>query len=443
MAQSNLQPGTALVVLTALNLLNYADRNVLFAVQPLVQQEFHVTNAQIGYLTSAFLGFYMIAGPFVGPLADRYSRKLIIVLGAVFWSGLTLLTAVTHTYTELLIRHTLVGVGEATFVTIAPTFVADLFHENVRGRILGVFYLAIPVGSAAGYLLGGNLAPQHGWRFPFYIAAAPGFLLALIVLFLKEPERGQFDSLKETPERGTILGLAQNPAFLTSTLGMAAMTFSLGGIQVWMPKFLFSDRGYTLAGANFAFGIIIVVDGILAALAGGWLGDFLLPRMKSSYYLVSGASMLLGVPVMMVALFAKGPLMMPAIAVAAFFLLLNTAPLNAAVINSVGPHIRATALAVNILIIHSLGDVPSPTMMGWVADKRSLQTAFVLPIIAMGVSSAILFYGMKFAPAVDLGGARRASPEGWQPGPGLGVGQDIVPPAAASDSSAPKPGAPR
>jgi predicted MFS family arabinose efflux permease len=404
-AQTDLQPRTALIVLTALNLLNYVDRNVLFAVQPLVQNEFHLTNAQIGYLTSAFLGFYMIAAPFVGPLADRYSRKLIIVLGALFWSGLTLLTAVTHTYTELLIRHTLVGVGEATFVTIAPTFVADLFAEKIRGRILGVFYLAIPVGSAAGYLLGGNLAPHYGWRFPFYIAAAPGFVLALAVLFLKEPERGQFDSLKETPERGTVLGLARNPAFLTSTLGMAAMTFSLGGIQVWMPKFLYSERGYTLAGANFAFGIIIVVDGILASLAGGWLGDYLLRRMKSSYYLVSAASMLLGVPVMMVALFVRGPLMIPAIGVAAFFLLLNTAPLNAAVINSVGGHIRATALAVNIFIIHILGDVPSPTMMGWVADKRSLQAAFILPVIAMGISSAILFYGMKFAPQVALDGA--------------------------------------
>jgi MFS transporter, Spinster family, sphingosine-1-phosphate transporter len=399
-AQQDLQPRTALIVLTALNLLNYADRNVLFAVQPLVQDEFHLSNAQIGYLTSAFLGFYMIAAPFVGPLADRYSRKLIIVLGALFWSGLTLLTAVTHNYTELLIRHTLVGIGEATFVTIAPTFVADLFSEEKRGRILGVFYLAIPVGSAAGYLLGGHLAPHHGWRFPFYIAAAPGFVLALAVMFLKEPERGQFDSNKNARGRDTVFGLFRNPAFLTSTLGMAAMTFSLGGIQVWMPKFLFSERGYTLEAANFAFGIIIVVDGILSALAGGWLGDYLLPRMKSSYYFVSAVSMLLGVPVMIVALFAKGPAMIPAIAVAAFFLLFNTAPLNAAVINSVGANIRATALAVNIFIIHILGDVPSPTMMGWVADKRSLQLSFVLPIIAMGVSSAILFYGMKFAPPV-------------------------------------------
>jgi MFS family permease len=403
-AETKLYPRTALVVLTALNLLNYADRNVLFAVQPLVQDEFHLTKAQLGYLTSAFLAFYMVAAPFVGPLADRYSRKLIIAFGAIFWSGLTLLTAVTHTYSELLVRHTLVGIGEATFVTIAPTFVADLFPEEKRGRILGVFYLAIPVGSAAGYLLGGNLAPHHGWRFPFYVAAAPGFLLALAVLFLKEPERGQFDSLKETPERGTILGLSRNPAFLTATLGMAAMTFSLGGIQVWMPQFLYSERHYSLESANFMFGIIIVVDGILAALAGGWLGDYLLRRMKSSYYLISAASMLLGVPFMIVALFAKGRVMVPAIAVSAFFLLFNTAPLNAAVINSVGAHIRATAIAVNIFIIHILGDVPSPSMMGWVADKRSLQAAFVLPVIAMVVSSAILFYGMKFAPAVRVDG---------------------------------------
>ena len=402
MTPDRLHPRTTLVLLTALNLLNYADRNVLFAVQPLVQDEFHITKAQIGLLTSAFLGCYMLAAPFVGPLADRYSRKLIIVFGAIFWSGLTLLTAFTHTYTELLIRHTLVGIGEATFVTIAPTFVADLFSERVRGRILGVFYLAIPVGSAAGYLLGGHLAPLHGWRFPFYIAAAPGFLLAIAVLFVQEPERGRFDSLKETPERGTVLGLARNPAFLTATLGMAAMTFSLGGIQVWMPQFLVSERHFSLETANLTFGMIVVVDGILAALAGGWLGDYLLPGMKSSYYLVSAVSMALGVPFMIVALFVHGRSMVPAIAVAAFFLLLNTSPLNAAIINSVGAHIRATAIAVNIFIIHILGDVPSPTMMGWVADRHSLQSAFILPVVAMAISSAILFYGMRFAPAVAV-----------------------------------------
>jgi len=410
-----LYPRTALALLTALNLLNYVDRSVLFAVQPLVQTEFRLSNAEIGYLTSAFLLFYMIAAPFVGPLADRYSRKLIMAVGALFWSGLTLLTAVTHTYGELLIRHTLVGIGEATFVTIAPTFVADLFPEEKRGRILGVFYLAIPVGTAAGYLLGGRLGPSHGWRFPFYIAAAPGFLLALAILFLAEPERGRFDSMEETPQRGTIMGLARNPAFWTATFGMAMMTFALGGLQVWMPTFLSHARGFSLQSANETFGAIIVVDGTLASLAGGWLGDVLLRRSRSAYYSVSALSMGLGVPVMIVPLFFRGRMMFSGIWIVAFLLLLNTSPLNAAVINSVGSRIRATALAVNIFMIHIFGDVPSPTLMGYIADRRSLQLAFVCPVIAMMASSAILFYGMRFAP-----GARRNT--GPNSGPGAALG---------------------
>ena len=402
MATARLYPRTALVLLTALNLLNYVDRSVLFAVQPLVQAEFHLTNAQLGYLTSAFLAFYMVAAPFTGPLADRYSRKVIIAIGAFFWSGLTLLTAVTHSYQALLVRHTLVGIGEASFVTIAPTFVADLFPEEKRGRILGVFYLAIPVGTALGYVLGGNLGERFGWRFPFYIAAVPGFLLAFMMFFIPEPPRGQFDSVRETAERGTIRGLTRNPAFWTATLGMAMMTFALGGIQVWMPTFLSTMRGYSLKAANQLFGGIIVLDGTLASLAGGWLGDRLLPRTKGAYYMVSAISMALGVPVMIIALFARGRAMVPGILVAAFLLLLNTAPLNAALINSVGAHIRATAIAFNIFIIHLLGDVPSPTLMGWIADRRSLQVAFISPVIAMMVSSAILFYGMRFAPEVRV-----------------------------------------
>jgi MFS transporter, Spinster family, sphingosine-1-phosphate transporter len=375
-ASAKLYPRTALILLTALNLLNYIDRSVLFAVQPLVQAEFRLTYAQVGYLTSAFLGFFVLAAPLTGPLADRYSRKLIIVLGAIFWSALTLL----------------------------PTLIADLFPEEKRGRILGVFYLAIPVGTAMGYLLGGKLGAQFGWRFPFYVAAAPGFVLALAVAFLPEPERGKFDSLRETRERGTIRGLVRNPAFWTATLGMAAMTFSLGGIQVWMPTFLVRLRGYSLQAANYIFGIIVVFDGVVASLLGGWLGDILLRRTRAAYYLVSAASMAIGVPVMVVALFTSGKAMLPAIAIAAFFLLLNTSPLNAAIINSVGAHIRATAISVEIFTIHVLGDAFSPTLMGNMADRWSLQAAFILPVIAMVISSAILFYGMRFAPAVDLGG---------------------------------------
>jgi MFS family permease len=409
---NKLYPRAALVLLTALNLLNYIDRSVLNAVQPLIQNEFHVTDEQLGRLTTVFLIFYTLAAPLMGPLADRYSRRLIIAVGAFAWSGFTLLTAVTHSYNALLVRHTLVGVGEASFVTISPTVVADLFPESMRGRVLGFFYLAIPVGFALGYPIGGYFGTHYGWRKPFLLAGIPGFILGALVLLMPEPPRGQFDSLAETTERGTVLGLARNPAFLTATLGMAMMTFAQGGLLVWMPTFLSRMRGYTLLQANNLFGLIIAIDGTVASLAGGWLGDRLLPRTKSAYYLVSAASMGLGIPVMAVALFNRGPAMVPGIALAGFLLLLNTAPLNAAVINSVGAHIRATAIAVNLFVIHFLGDAFSPWLIGKVSDRSSLESGFISTVVATALSSAILFYGMKFAPGVRVQDLQAAQTQG-------------------------------
>lgn len=402
MTSRKLYPRTALVLLTVLNLLNYIDRSILNAVQPLIQSEFHVSDAQIGRLTTVFLIFYTLAAPFMGPLADRYSRKLIVALGAFAWSGVTLLTAFVHSYQSLLIRHTLVGIGEASFVTISPTIIADLFPESVRGRVLGVFYLAIPVGFALGYPIGGYFGTHYGWRTPFYIAAGPGFLLGLLVMFLREPERGQFDSLPETRERRSVLGLARNPAFLAATLGMAMMTFAQGGLLVWMPTFLSRMRGYTLLQANQLFGLMIAIDGTIASILGGWLGDRLLQRTKGAYYLVSSVSMGLGIPVMAVALFSRGSAMVPGIAIAGFLLLLNTAPLNTAVINSVGGHIRATAIAVNLFVIHFLGDAFSPWLIGKISDSSSLESGFVSTIVATALSAAILFYGIRFAPSVKL-----------------------------------------
>ncbi len=403
MTPAKLYPRTALALLTLLNLINYIDRSVLFAVQDLVKAEFHRSDAAFGLLTSVFFIFYMCAAPFMGPLSLRFSRKRVIVGGALIWSCATLLTAFTHNFSELLIRHTVVGIGEASFVILSPTFVADMFPPEKRGRVMGVFYLAIPVGTALGYLVGGMMGPKYGWRAPFYIGAAPGVLLALLLLFVPEPKLGQFDAPEsKLPERDTLKSLLHNPAFLTATLGMAMMTFALGGLQVWEPTFLHRARGYSLLDANIIFGVSTIVNGLVASLAGGWISDRLLRRTKSAHYLVSAVSLGLGVPVMCVALFASGRPMVVGIFAAEFLLLLNTGPLNAAVINSVGPHVRAAALAANIFVFHLLGDVPSAALIGYVSDKYSLQLAFLGPVIAIALSSAILFYGMRFAPPLKL-----------------------------------------
>ncbi|MGO8984572.1 MAG: spinster family MFS transporter [Terriglobales bacterium] len=410
MASTKLYPRTALALLTTLNLFNYIDRSVLFAVQDLVKAEFHRSDAAFGLLTSVFFIFYMCAAPFMGPLSVRFSRKRVIVAGALVWSVATLLTAVTTSFNGLLIRHTLVGIGEASFVILSPTFVADMFPVEKRGRVMGVFYLAIPVGTALGYLLGGFMGPIHGWRAPFYVGAAPGVLLALLLLLIPEPPLGQFDAPEmKTPERDTVKGLIHNPAFLTATLGMAMMTFALGGLQVWMPTFLHRAHGYSLLQANMIFGLSTISNGLIASLAGGWISDRLLRRTRSAHYLVSAVSLALGIPAMCVALFASGRPMVVGIFVAEFLLLFNTGPLNAAVIDSVGPHVRAAALAVNIFVFHLLGDVPSPALIGYMSDKYSLRLAFLGPVIAIALSSAILFYGMRFAPPVRLAQEPNAS----------------------------------
>ena len=399
MTAAKLYPRTALALLTALNLLNYIDRSVLFAVQDLVKAEFHRSDLAFGLLTTVFFIFYMCAAPFMGPLSLRFSRKRVIVTGALVWSFATLLTAFTKNFDELLIRHTLVGIGEASFVILSPTFVADMFPPEKRGRVMGVFYLAIPVGTALGYLLGGIMGPKYGWRTPFYVGAAPGVLLALLLLLIPEPVLGQFDPPEsKVPERDTLKSLIRNPAFLTATFGMAMMTFALGGLQVWMPTFLHRAHGYSLQAAGLIFGLSTLVNGLVASLAGGWISDRLLRRTKSAHYLVSAVSLGLGIPAMCVALFASGRTMVAGIFVAEFLLLLNTGPLNAAVISSVGPHVRAAALAANIFVFHLLGDVPSAALIGYISDKYSLQLAFLGPVIAITLSSAILFYGMRFAP---------------------------------------------
>ena len=411
MPPTKLYPRIALAVLTTLNLLNYIDRSVLFAVQDLVKAEFHRSDLAFGLLTSVFFIFYMFAAPFMGPLSLRFSRKSVIVAGALVWSVATLLTAFTKNFNELLIRHTLVGIGEASFVILSPTFVADMFPVEKRGRVMGVFYLAIPVGTALGYLIGGFMGPKYGWRAPFYVGAAPGVLLALLLLLIPEPPLGQFDPPEsKAPERDTLKSLFHNPAFLTATLGMAMMTFALGGLQVWEPTFLHRARGYSVLGANLIFASSTIVNGLTASLLGGWISDRLLRRNKAAHYLVAAVSLGLGIPAMCVALFASGRPMVVGIFVAEFLLLLNTGPLNAAVINSVGPHVRAAALSANIFIFHLLGDVPSSALIGYVSDKYSLQLAFLGPVIAIAFSSAILFYGMRFAPPLRISEESAVSP---------------------------------
>lgn len=392
--------GLALFLLTCLNLFNFIDRYVLPGVQPLVQQEFNVNDAQIGLLTTAFFFTYMIAAPLTGWLGDRYPRRPLIVAGTLIWSIATLFTATVHSYNTLLIRHAIVGIGEATFSIYAPALLADFYPEIDRNRILSIFYITIPVGAALGYLSGGVLGQHYGWRMPFFIAALPGVLIAAAFwFFVKEPQRGAADELKPTLDRATIRGFAHNPAFWAATLGMAMWTFAVGGISTFLPTFFVRFGGYSLAAAGITTGAITAIDGLLGTIAGGWLGQRWLRKNHRGLYLLSAWSILIAIPAAAAAIFGPRSMMVPAVFLAEFLLFLNNGPLNACLVNSVAGSIRSTAIAINLFMIHALGDAFSPRLIGRVSDATSsLRIGLGVTLISLAIASIILFAGSRFAP---------------------------------------------
>jgi len=389
----------ALGLLTALNLVNFIDRYVLPGVQPLVQHEFHATDKSMGALTSAFFLTYMLVAPLTGWLGDRIPRKPLVIVGALIWSVATLLTATVHSYGQLYFRHAVVGIGEATFTVFAPVMIADMYPERVRNKALSIFYLSIPVGAALGYLIAGQLGSTYGWRMPFLVSAAPGVLIAVLILFfVREPERGSADRLQATPTRATIAGVFTNPAYWTATLGMAMLVFTMGGISVWLPTFFSRIEGYSLARSNQLVGAITVIDGILGTAAGGWIAQRWLRTNHRALYLVSAWSAVLTFPAAMMVFFGPRALLLPSVLVAEFFLFLNTGPLNTAIVNSISAAVRSFAIALNIFFIHALGDMPSPQLIGAISDRHGLRLGLGLTLVTLVLSAGILFLGARFAP---------------------------------------------
>ena len=392
----------ALFLLTSLNLFNFIDRYVLPGVQPLIQKEFGVNDARMGLLTTAFFFTYMIVAPLTGWLGDRFPRKPLIIAGVLLWSAATLLTATVNSYQTLLVRHAVVGIGEATFSIFAPALLADFYPESERNRVLSIFYIMIPVGGALGYLIGGILGERYGWRMPFFVSALPGVLIALFFwLFVREPERGSADRLAVTPDRSELWRVYRNGEFLSATLGLAMWTFAVGGISTFLPTFLVRFGQLSVSQAGILAGAITVVDGLLGTIIGGWIAQRWLRHNHRALYLLSAWASLLAIPAALAVFFGPRWMLVPGAFIAEFFLFLNTGPLNAAIVNSVAASIRSTAIALNLFIIHALGDATSPHLIGRISDATNLRVGLGATLIALVLSGAILFRGARFAPRIE------------------------------------------
>jgi MFS family permease len=363
-----------LTLLTALNLLNYLDRYLLASIVAPLQQSIGATQTEIGLLTSAFLLVYMVAAPVFGLASRRASRPRLLAGGIFIWSAATLASGFVHTLLQLLLLRALVGIGEAAYSTLGPALLAGHFKPERRASALSIFYAAIPIGTALSYIASGMLSEHWGWRSVFIAGGVPGLLLAFLCLRLREPPPSADEPAQTVHapmrQRAAALGAVFGSAdFRSATIGLTAFTFAFGALAVWMPHYLTTIRGWSAIDASASFGIIIVTAGLLGTLGGGAAARALGGGSRACL-LLCGLCMLAATPLTAAALYCTDTvLVMTVLFLAATFAFASQGPVNAVLLNAVPADLRAFAMGANVLAIHAFGDVPSPVIVGRIADS--------------------------------------------------------------------------
>ena len=396
---------SALVLLLAINLFNYIDRQILAAVEPDIRATFFAPNdpnamMRTGWLGDAFFVTYMISAPVLGVLADRISRWIIVGSAVILWSLASGGSGLAATFAILFATRICVGIGEGGYGPAAPTILADRFPIETRGRIMAVFYTAIPVGSALGYVIGGVVGGHLGWRWAFYLVTPPGLLLGLLCFLQRDPRGGSDHLVQRSPRRslGHYLTLFRTRSYLINCVAQTLMTFVTGGLGFWASAYLryrnqSPDVGMTI------FGLITVVAGLVSTLLGGVIADRLRSRFAGSYFLVSGIGMLIACPFFVATLYTPFPAAWVPMFFAIFFLFVNTGPSNTALANVSSPAVRATAFAVNILVIHALGDVQAFWLLGYIGGHTNMHVAFLFVSGIIFLSGVVWLTGVKYLPA--------------------------------------------
>ena len=404
------RPATILALFTGLNLLNYLDRLVVAAVLKPLRDELHLSNLIAGSLGTVFLLGYILTSPIFGKLADRGPRKGLIAMGVGIWSAATFISGLATGTASLVAARAVVGVGEASYATLAPTIIDDIAPLEKKGRWLSIFYVATPIGGALGYLVGGFVLVHWGWRHAFYVCGGPGVLLALLCLLIQEPVR------KKLADKGSILSSVKKlwgrKVYRRGVLGFCAYTFAIGGFAFWAPTFLQDRYGLDEGSANYRFGLLTVVGGALGTVIGGVLSDRMV-RARGAQgdddgtarvnMRICAIGSLIGAPLTGFAFLAPTSNMFFIIVFfAEVALFLSTSPINIVILRSVPTEARASAMALSIFGIHVLGDLWSPLLIGGMADHMPVQRAMMLIPIAITISAGVWFVRTPRQPVPHL-----------------------------------------
>ncbi len=369
------------LVLFLLNLFNYIDRQVLYAVFPLLQADLHLSDGQLGVLASVFMAVYMCYAPVMGYLADRYRRPHLIGFSALIWSVATLASGAAKNFSHLLTARGLIGVGEGGFTTIAQPFLAEHYPKEKHASVLALFGLALPLGSALGYALGGLIGQTWGWRMAFMVLSIPGVFLALWAWFLPDKARTVQTARPAFFQYGQLF---TNKPFLYVCLVQTVITFLMGGFSAWMPTYLCRYLHLNVAQAGIWFGGLVIVCGALGTYAGGVLARRRLKTSPRAYQEVMFWALAGSIVPAWLGLWTTHlgtALVCFGLVITCLFL--PTGAIAAALVATTPAPVRAMAFAVNIFMIHLLGDAFSPVLIGALSDAWNLKCAFLLCTLAV------------------------------------------------------------
>lgn len=385
------------------------DRQVVAALAPFLKRYWELSDAQVGLLGTAFEVLYAVGHIPLAVLADRWLRGKVIALTMALWSGAMALSGAARSYGMLLLGRGALGLGEAGYGPSALAWLSDVFPPERRSRVVGFHDVGVMLGSAAGYVLGGVVGDALGWRPVFTIAALPGFILAVGIWLLPEPRKGESDyralgidaesaSAPEIPASETIMKLSSVPTLVATYVAGTLNTFAAAGMVYWLPSFAVRLHGFREDAFGLLSGILTVVAGAAGVLSGAFLADRLLSRTPAGRLLTISISSLLGGPVALAAVLVTGRVPFVVLGGLAMYAFTFSIPCIAPLIHQVTrPRLRATAMAVYLFVVHTLGNATAPAVIGWLSDRSGdLRLAMILaPVMAL-VSGLVGLWGTRF-----------------------------------------------
>jgi len=397
----------ALLVLFAINTLNFYDRQILGAVGETLREEWKLSDTALGSLGTAFTLLYALVGIPLGRLTDRFSRRWILFAGVTVWSILTAASGLARNFSQLFVVRLGVGVGEASCAPASASLIGDLFPASRRGKALSVFMIGLPLGVALSFFCSGLLEHRFGWRFTFYISMIPGLALALLALLISEPARGgtEIHIIKGTAKRkgSPYLLVLSIPTMWWIILSGALLNFNMYAISSFVSPFLQRVHHLTKLKAGIISMVVYGLAGIPGLIVGGLLGDRMMKHRSNGRLFLASIALAISAPLMFLGLGRpigdiSGFVLFCGCGIGLMYIYYST--VYSAIQDVIEPSLRGTAMALYFFAMYVLGASLGPVGMGLLSNyftRRAALAAGVTdtsfqalkPFAAEGLHSAL------------------------------------------------------